>query len=63
MKQEYDRDTETGKQIEVPKNYYPGDDPAAKPENRWRSHGHLLYGNWINSIYQSTPYNIDQIGI
>ena len=62
LKQEYDRDTEKGNQIKVPKNYYPGDNPAEKPDNRWRSHGHLLYGNWINSIYQSTPYNIDKIG-
>ena len=62
LKQEYDRDTETGKQIKIPKNYYPGDDPEAKPDNRWRSHGHLLYGNWINSIYQATPYDISEIG-
>ena len=62
LKQEYDRDTETGKQIEIPKNYYPGDNPEAKPDNRWRSHGHLLYGNWINSIYQATPYDIAKIG-
>ena len=32
------------------------------PENRWRSHGHLLYGNWINEIYQTTPYDSDAIG-
>jgi len=30
--------------------------------NRWRSHAHLLYGNWINEIYQSTPYEIARIG-
>ena len=42
--------------------HFPGDDPEAKPDNRWRSHGHLLYGNWINSIYQSTPYDIGEIG-
>jgi homoserine O-succinyltransferase len=32
-------------------NYYPDDDPARTPQNRWRSHAHLLYGNWINEIY------------
>jgi homoserine O-succinyltransferase/O-acetyltransferase len=32
------------------------------PLNRWRSHGHLLYGNWINEIYQSTPFDLAQIG-
>jgi pimeloyl-ACP methyl ester carboxylesterase len=39
----------------VPCNYYPDDDPSRPPQNRWRSHAHLLYGNWINEIYQTTP--------
>jgi homoserine O-succinyltransferase len=62
LKQEYDRDVAAGTPVAVPVNYYPGDDPAQKPSNRWRSHAHLLYGNWINQIYQSTPYDIRAIG-
>ncbi|MDJ0629066.1 MAG: homoserine O-succinyltransferase [Rhodobacter sp.] len=62
LKSEYDRDIANGTPINVPINYYPDDDPAMTPQNRWRSHGHLLYGNWINEIYQSTPYDLDQIG-
>lgn len=62
LKEEYDRDIASGKPINVPRNYYPGDDPSAKPTNRWRSHAHLLYGNWINQIYQTTPFDLDQIG-
>ncbi len=62
LKQEYDRDVASGTPINVPANYYPDDDPARPPLNRWRSHAHLLYGNWINEIYQSTPYDIAQIG-
>ncbi len=62
LKQEYDRDVAQGTPINVPLNYYPGDDPARQPQNRWRSHAHLLYGNWINEIYQSTPFDMDQIG-
>ncbi len=62
LKEEYDRDVEAGRAIAVPVNYYPDDDPARMPTNRWRSHAHLLYGNWINEIYQSTPYDITQIG-
>ena len=62
LKQEYDRDVAEGTPIEVPVNYYPGDDPAKMPLNRWRSHAHLLYGNWINEIYQSTPYDLEEIG-
>lgn len=62
LKQEYDRDVANGTAINVPLNYYPDDNPAMPPLNRWRSHAHLLYGNWINEIYQSTPYDISQIG-
>jgi len=62
LKQEYDRDVSEGKPINVPTNYYPNDDPNQPPENRWRSHAHLLYGNWINEIYQTTPFDMNEIG-
>ena len=62
LKQEYDRDMASGQPIEVPRNYYPGNDPARPPMNRWRSHAHLLYGNWINEIYQSTWFDLSKIG-
>ncbi len=62
LKEEYDRDIAAGTAIDVPANYYPGDDPALRPLNRWRSHAHLLYGNWINEIYQSTSYDMAEIG-
>ncbi len=62
LKEEYDRDIAAGKPIAVPQNYFPDDDPVKTPLNRWRSHAHLLYGNWINQIYQTTPYDLAQIG-
>jgi homoserine O-succinyltransferase len=62
LKQEYDRDVAAGTPINVPANYYPDDNPARPPLNRWRSHAHLLYGNWINEIYQGTPFDLNQIG-
>ena len=62
LKDEYDRDVAAGKPIGVPANYYPDDDPALCPSNRWRSHAHLLYGNWINEIYQNTPFDLNDIG-
>lgn len=62
LKDEYDRDVAAGKPINVPQNYYPDDNPAKMPLNRWRSHAHLLYGNWINQIYQTTPYDLENIG-
>jgi homoserine O-succinyltransferase len=63
LKQEYDRDVASGTPINVPVNYYTNDDPALPPVNRWRSHAHLLYGNWIQDIYQTTPYDIEKIGL
>jgi homoserine O-succinyltransferase len=62
LKEEYDRDVAAGTTINVPMNYYPDDDPSRQPMNRWRSHAHLLYGNWINEIYQATPFDIARIG-
>ena len=60
--EEYARDVAAGGTITMPHDYFPDDDPGRAPENRWRSHGHLLYGNWINEIYQTTPYDIAEVG-
>lgn len=62
LKEEYDRDIAAGTPINVPLNYYPDDDPERAPMNRWRSHAHLLYANWISEIYLTTPFDINQIG-
>ena len=62
LQTEYERDVAMGTPINIPGHYYPNDDPRRKPLNRWRSHAHLLYGNWINQIYQTTHYDISQIG-
>ena len=62
LKQEYDRDIKNNTPINIPMNYYPNDDPKMPPLNKWRSHAHLLYGNWINQIYQTTPFDIKKIG-
>ena len=59
---EYQRDIANGTPIELPHNYYPADNPELPPQNRWRSHAHLLFSNWINQVYQSTPFEIEGIG-
>ena len=60
---EYFRDVEKGLDIAIPKNYFPNDDPTKSPSVYWRAHAQLMYSNWLNYyVYQSTPYNIDQIG-
>ncbi len=62
LKHEYERDLDAGAEIQLPKNYFPGDDPANPPVNYWRAYAHLLLWNWINEMYQHTPYDISQIG-
>ncbi len=62
LKEEFERDRGQNIPITVPHNYFPGDDPSRPPLNRWRSHAHLLFGNWINQVYQSTPYLLEEIG-
>jgi homoserine O-succinyltransferase/O-acetyltransferase len=59
---EYFRDVAAKKPIDLPRNYFPKDDPSRPPENRWRSHAHLLFGNWINEVYQRTPFELGDIG-
>ena len=62
LRYEYNRDISENTSTKLPQNYFPNDNPEQPPENRWRSHAHLLYGNWINEIYQKTPYDISAIG-
>jgi homoserine O-succinyltransferase len=62
LSDEYWRDRNAGKPIELPVNYFPKNDPEQPPENRWRSHAHLLFGNWINELYQTTPFDLAKIG-
>ncbi|MFC3798543.1 MULTISPECIES: homoserine O-succinyltransferase [unclassified Cohnella] len=59
LKWEYDRDKAKGLRIDVPKNYYPKDDPSKMPLSTWRAHANLLYSNWLNYyVYQETPYDL-----
>ena len=63
LKKEYLRDKNLGLPISIPKNYFPNDDDTREPVVRWRSHGNLLYSNWLNYfVYQTTPYDIMEIG-
>lgn len=62
LRDEYFRDIERGLNPQIPKNYFPNDDPSRKPIVRWRSHANLLFSNWLNYfVYQITPYDIDSI--
>jgi homoserine O-succinyltransferase len=62
LDREYRRDIGKGLTIDIPKNYYPCDDPGKPPVVRWRAHAHLFFSNWLNYVYQETPYNLDELG-
>ena len=61
LKSEYQRDTEAGLNINLPTNYFPENDPKKMPANVWRPLAHLLFANWINYVYQTTPFNAANI--
>jgi homoserine O-succinyltransferase len=58
---EYRRDVAKGLPIEVPGNYYPGDDPSQPPLVRWRAHAHIFFSNWLNFVYQETPFDLSEL--
>ena len=62
LAKEYFRDVNLGREIAVPENYFPDDDPKNPPRVTWRAHANLLYSNWLNYfVYQTTPYDITDI--
>lgn len=63
LRDEYQRDVDSGLETGAPVNYFKNDDPKEVPQMTWRSHGSLLFSNWLNYyVYQVTPFDIDQIG-
>ncbi|KKK37664.1 homoserine O-succinyltransferase [Mesobacillus campisalis] len=57
LAQEYARDRERGLSVPVPEHYFPENNPENRPVNKWRSHAHLFFSNWLNYyVYQETPY-------
>ena len=60
LRREYERDKKKGLDIDLPKNYFPDDDPGKRPPLVWRAHANNLYTNWLSYyVYQSTPYDLD----
>ena len=58
LRDEYWRDKNKNLPIEIPKNYFPDDNPKNAPLSTWRSTASLFYRNWLNYyVYQETPYN------
>lgn len=61
LAQEYFRDLNQGKEIQIPYNYFPEDDPSKEPLFKWRAHANLLYRNWLNYVYQMTPFDLKEL--
>ena len=62
LDKEYRRDLGKRDDVDMPVNYYEGDDPSRRPVVTWRAHANLMFNNWINYyVYQETPYDIDKI--
>lgn len=61
LKWEYERDVRKGMDIAIPENYYKDDDPEQEVIVRWSGHGNLFFANWLNFIYQETPYDLEQL--
>ena len=58
---EYHRDVAAGLATVMPENYFPDDDPGQAPINNWRPFAFLLISNWINDLYQTTPFDLIKI--
>ena len=57
---EYFRDVDKGLKINMPVNYFKGNNPLNPPHVSWRAHGSMLFTNWLNYyVYQTTPYDLD----
>ncbi|KNZ70546.1 homoserine O-succinyltransferase [Thermincola ferriacetica] len=62
LKAEYERDISKGLKVNIPRNYFPNDDPSLEPVVNWRGHANLLFSNWSNYyVYQETPYDLSAI--
>ncbi|PMB84921.1 homoserine O-succinyltransferase [Dolosicoccus paucivorans] len=61
LKKEYERDAQVNKNPQLPVNYFKDDDPTQEIIAQWTSSAHLLFNNWINQVYQNTPYHLDQL--
>ncbi len=61
LRDEYQRDSQANKKVNLPQSYFPNDKPEAEPINVWRSTAHLLFRNWLDDMYQASPFEITEI--
>ena len=61
LQTEYERDLAKGAAIQLPHNYFPGNDPSHAPPNMWRAFATVVFQNWLNYVYQGTPYDLKEL--
>lgn len=61
LKEEYERDLAKGLSVPLPANYFPGGDPSKEPKVSWSAHANLLFSNWLNDVYQETPFDLNEL--
>ena len=61
LDKEYKRDLLKGLNPDIPVNYYPENNPEKTPVLSWRSGSNCIYSNWLNFVYQETPYNLEEL--
>jgi len=61
LKLEYERDLARGIDIDIPKNYFKDDDPQKRVVVRWSGHANLFFSNWLNFVYQNTPFDLAEL--
>ncbi len=61
LKLEYERDVKKGLPIEVPQDYFKDNDPNRDIVVKWSGHGNLFFANWLNYVYQETPYDLNEL--
>ena len=47
--------------MSIPENYFPNNNSSQIPILSWRANAIIFFQNWINEVYQKTPYNIKEI--
>ena len=61
MRVEYERDIAKGIDMNIPDNYYKDNDPSKEIIVKWKGHANLFFANWLNYIYQETPYDLEEL--
>ena len=61
LQDEYIRDKNKGLNPALPAFYYPDNDSSQQPCFKWCSYAHLFYLNWLNRVYQDTPYDLTKL--